>query len=141
MAEQRRHTEIGPAGDRLAENLRRLRIARDMTTEDVSRALKGHGAAIPASSVTKLEKRQRRATVDELAALAAVLAVHPVTLLLPPARASTSEEIKDFVAARILERPYVVHVHGHVTRPDAVALYIGEAAVDLDRGVSRGEGA
>ncbi|MER7562314.1 helix-turn-helix transcriptional regulator [Streptomyces sp. NPDC097941] len=80
MAETRRHSERGPVGDQVAENIRRL---RRKTTEQLAGEVSELGVPMTASTVTKIEKQGRRVTVDELVALAAALGVSPVTLMLP----------------------------------------------------------
>ncbi|MFF6980647.1 helix-turn-helix domain-containing protein [Streptomyces sp. NPDC008343] len=62
-----------------------LQRLRRQTTEELARAVSALGVPMSASTITKIEKRKRRVTVDELVALAAVLGVSPVTLMLPAA--------------------------------------------------------
>ncbi|MBA8975547.1 MULTISPECIES: helix-turn-helix domain-containing protein [Streptomyces] len=77
----RKHSERGPVGDQVAENLARLRRE---TTAELAAAVTKLGVPMTASTITKIETQKRRITVDELVALAAALGVSPVTLMLPP---------------------------------------------------------
>lgn len=93
-----------------------------------------------ATTITKIEKLDRRITIDEMAALAAALDLGPTrTALLLPRDVQAGNLIKDFVAERRLERPYHVEVNGFTSRPDNIALYIGEAALKIHR-EERGDG-
>ncbi|MFD5207305.1 helix-turn-helix domain-containing protein [Streptomyces anulatus] len=86
MAEQqrgRRAIEVGPTGETVAANIKRLRDRRGMTTRQLSGVLERAGRAIPASGITRMEKAERVVTADELTALAAALQVNPSALLLP----------------------------------------------------------
>lgn len=83
MAEPRRHSERGPAGDQVAQNLARVRSACRLTTTELAEAVTKLGVQMTASTVTKIERQGRRVTVDELVALAAALDVSPVALMLP----------------------------------------------------------
>lgn len=83
VAELRRHSEIGPVGQRVGENLRALRDAQGMKTAGLAAAVTELGVPMTASTVTKIEIQSRRVNVDELVALALALDVSPVTLLLP----------------------------------------------------------
>ncbi|WP_053643519.1 MULTISPECIES: helix-turn-helix domain-containing protein [unclassified Streptomyces] len=86
MTEQqrgRRAIETGPTGQAVATNLARLRKARGLTTRQLSALLEQNGRPIPASGITRMEKKERQVTADDLAALAVVLGVSPSALLLP----------------------------------------------------------
>ncbi|MFI2227080.1 MULTISPECIES: helix-turn-helix domain-containing protein [Streptomyces] len=86
MTEQqrgRRAIETGPTGQVVAANLARLRKARGLTTRQLSALLEQSGRPIPASGITRMEKKERQVTADDLAALAVVLGVSPSALLLP----------------------------------------------------------
>lgn len=76
---------VGPAGDIVRRNVRRLRTERRLTTERLAELLsEQRGRSIPASGISRLELGQRRVDVDDLSALAAALGVTPVQLLEPP---------------------------------------------------------
>jgi transcriptional regulator with XRE-family HTH domain len=80
---------IGPAGERVADNLWKLRTARGITLQQLSVKLRGLGHPLSADILKKIEngrtdvpypKLVRRADVDDLLALAAALAVLPARL-------------------------------------------------------------
>lgn len=54
-----------------------------MTTARLADLVNEHGVSMNATTVTKIEKKDRRVTVDELVALAVALGVSPPLLLLP----------------------------------------------------------
>ncbi len=83
VAESRRHSEVGPTGKRVGENLRAFRDAGGFTTSVVAAAVTALGVPMTASTVTKIEVAGRRVNVDELVALALALNISPVTLLMP----------------------------------------------------------
>jgi len=135
---QRKHSEIGEAGQRLAATLRRERNTRGWTTERLAQAVSDQGVPMTATTVTKIEKQMRRTTVDELVALAAALGLRPGALLLPADR-SVSDEIRDFVSERVHDRPFVVEVYGFPSGITKVATYAGEMAVKMREGTGDGE--
>ncbi|MEU6036913.1 helix-turn-helix transcriptional regulator [Actinomadura sp. NPDC047616] len=67
----------------VATNLKRLRTMRGLSTTRLSALLKDRGQSIPPTGITRIEKGQRRVSAGELASLAVVLRVSPLTLLLP----------------------------------------------------------
>lgn len=73
---------IGPTGDRVRENLVRLR--GEMGHSELSRRLAAAGRPIAPLGLRRLEAGERRVDVDDLMALAVVLDVSPLALLLPP---------------------------------------------------------
>lgn len=75
--------QYGPTAETVARNVKRVREARGLTIYGLSGALEKAGRPITASAVAKIERQQRQVTVDDLAALAAVLRVNPSALLLP----------------------------------------------------------
>lgn len=77
-----RKIEIGPTGERLAANVKELRLARRMKLDDLSRRLGELGRLIPKSGLSKIESGERRVDVDDLTALAIALQVTPNRLLL-----------------------------------------------------------
>lgn len=84
MAEmKRRHSETGPVGDQVAQNLADFRRRRRMTTKRLAEEVSDLGVPMTASTVTKIETQGRRVFVDELVALAAALNVTPAALMLP----------------------------------------------------------
>jgi len=74
----------GTTGHTVAQNVKRIRQQRGMTTYALSDALVHAGRPITASGIVRLEKQQRQVTVDDLAALASALGVTPAQILDPP---------------------------------------------------------
>jgi transcriptional regulator with XRE-family HTH domain len=72
-----------PTGLTVASNVRRIRERRGLSTYQVSRQLRQVEQGIAPSALGKIERGERRVTVGELTALAAVLNVSPSALLLP----------------------------------------------------------
>lgn len=85
----RRANELGPVGERVAENLKRLRAVQRVTTEQLAKRVSGLGRPMYGTTITKIEKLWRRVDVDDLAALAAALSVTPAQLLEPPTDCAT----------------------------------------------------
>ncbi|WP_433699268.1 helix-turn-helix domain-containing protein [Nocardiopsis sp. CA-288880] len=85
MAENsgRTYSSIGPTGQQIGQNVAVIRGQQGVTTEQLAQRLTDVGVPIKASAITKVEKGQRRLTVDELVALAVVLDVNPSALMLP----------------------------------------------------------
>ena len=77
-----RKIEIGPTGERVAANVKELRLARRMKLDDLSQRLGELGRLIPKSGLSKIESGERRVDVDDLTALAIALEVNPNRLLL-----------------------------------------------------------
>jgi transcriptional regulator with XRE-family HTH domain len=77
---------VGAAQGQLARNLRELRKSRGMSTYGLARELKAIGWPIGASGITRLEAGERRASVDDVVALALCLNCSPNRLLFPEAR-------------------------------------------------------
>lgn len=73
--------DLGASGRQFAENLKRIRALRGASLRELSQQLKE--VRLSADAINKIEKQQRRATVDELVALAVALRVNPSALLLP----------------------------------------------------------
>lgn len=80
----RRTSGIGPTGRTVAQNLARLRSARQLTVIGLADRLKTLGHPILSTAITKIEMGQRRVTVDDLTALAVALGVNLTALVLPP---------------------------------------------------------
>jgi hypothetical protein len=77
----------GPTAARVKANLRRIRDRRRLTTAEMERQLTLVGHPIVGSGITKIELGLRQVTVDDVIALAAVLACSPNLLLMPEAEA------------------------------------------------------
>ena len=88
MTEQRRPGRVavafGPTAETVAQNLRRIRELRGLSTYELSDRLAERGRPISPSGLAKIERGERRVDVDDLAALAVGVGVNPSALLLPP---------------------------------------------------------
>mgnify|MGYP001583050328 CR=1 FL=1 len=82
-----RDTAPCPVGNVLADNIRRIREGRRLTYVDLAALLADAGRPIAVLGLRRIERRERRIDVDDLLALAYVLAVAPVDLLVPAAAA------------------------------------------------------
>jgi transcriptional regulator with XRE-family HTH domain len=74
-------TRIGPAGEVLAANIKRIRTAQRLGYAELSRLLTDIGRQIPELGLRRIEKGERRVDYDDLLALAYVLKVCPVDLM------------------------------------------------------------
>lgn len=83
MSAHRKTNGIGEAGRNLAANLRRFRDGQGISTTALSTLLTDQGRGISATGITKIEGLARKVDVDDLVALAYVLAVSPIDLLSP----------------------------------------------------------
>ncbi|GAB3995294.1 hypothetical protein GCM10029992_12170 [Glycomyces albus] len=75
--------QTGPTAEHVAENVRRIRTARGLSTNQLSALLARAGHPIAQSSISNIEAGRRRVDVDDLVALAVALDVNPSALLLP----------------------------------------------------------
>lgn len=75
--------EIGPTGQTVSANVRRLREEQNLTVAALSRRLADRGRLIAPLGLRRLESGQRRVDADDLAALAVVLGTSPAALLMP----------------------------------------------------------
>lgn len=75
--------DAGPAARLVAANLRRVRQERGLSYAELARKLAAIGHPVADTALLKTEKGDRRASVDDLAALAVALEVTPNRLLLP----------------------------------------------------------
>lgn len=82
--------ELGPTGRTVASNVKRLRLAQNLTYAELARRLEAAGRPIPVLALSRIEDGARRVDPDDLTALAAVLGVWPGALLMP--RAKTPDE-------------------------------------------------
>lgn len=82
MAEKQK-TSLGPVGEALKGNLRRIREAQRLTYVELSDRLSDVGRPIPVLGLRRIERGERRVDIDDLVALAVVLATSPVDLLVP----------------------------------------------------------
>lgn len=82
MAAEKRNP-LGPTGETMRANLRRLREAKNLGYIKLARMLEEIGRPIPELGLRRIESGDRRVDVDDLVALAVVLGVSPASLLLP----------------------------------------------------------
>ena len=80
---------LGPAGNNVRRNVRRLREERRWSYRDVEERLSRVGRAIPTVELGWIDAGERRVDVDDLVALAAVFGLTPGELLEPPAECKT----------------------------------------------------
>lgn len=86
MAPEARRVDLGPTGDTVADNIRRIRVSLGMNLRDLAESLRANGHPIAHSGLSKIENKTRRVDVDDLMALAVALGVTPLALLLPASR-------------------------------------------------------
>jgi len=79
----RASNEIGPVGQRVAQNIKGLREARGLNQTELAAAVKRLGRPVTRSAVSKTEEAKRRIDVDDLVAFALALRATPNRLLLP----------------------------------------------------------
>lgn len=80
---------LGPAGNNVRRNIRRLREQRQWSYREVEERLARVGRAIPTLAQSAIDAGERRVDVDDLIALAAVFDLSPEELLQPPADCKT----------------------------------------------------
>lgn len=80
----------GPAGERVADRVKKLRNASGLTYKELSERLDALGRPIPVLGLSRLEKGERRVDADDLIALALALDVTPNRLMLPDVDARSS---------------------------------------------------
>lgn len=80
---------LGPAGNNVRRNVRRLREQRRWSYREVEERLARAGRAIPTLAQSAIDAGERRVDVDDLIALAAVFDLSPEELLQPPADCKT----------------------------------------------------
>ncbi|MDW4913721.1 helix-turn-helix transcriptional regulator [Streptomyces californicus] len=72
----------GPTAQRVAENVAKIRKARQLDQKELSARLSDVGRPMLPTVVSKIERKDRRIDVDDLVALALALNVSPALLLL-----------------------------------------------------------
>jgi transcriptional regulator with XRE-family HTH domain len=75
---------IGPAGQQVASNIKRIRESRRLTFVELSERLASVGCAIPVLGLRRIERGERRVDVDDLLAVAAVFGIDAASLWAPP---------------------------------------------------------
>lgn len=79
-----RAVDKGPASERVAANVKRLRQSRGLTLDDLAARMAELGRPILKSGLSKIEAGDRRVDVDDLMALAIALETNVNVLLLDP---------------------------------------------------------
>lgn len=85
---QERKRSLGPTGETVRANVRRLREAQNLSYAEVSRRLTGLGRPVATLGLSRIEAGERRVDADDLVALALVFEVSPASLLLTATTAS-----------------------------------------------------
>jgi transcriptional regulator with XRE-family HTH domain len=80
---EKQKSSLGPAGDTLRLNIKRIREGQRVTYVELSDRLESIGRPIPVLGLRRIERGERRVDVDDLLALAYALGVPPVDLLVP----------------------------------------------------------
>lgn len=80
---------LGPTGNNVRRNIRRLREQRRWSYREVEERLSRAGRAISPLELSAIDTGERRVDVDELVALAAVFDLSIEELLQPPADCRT----------------------------------------------------
>lgn len=80
---------LGPAGNNVRRNVRRLREQHQWSYREVEERLSRAGRAIPVLALSAIDTGQRHVDVDDLVALAAVFDLGIEELLRPPADCKT----------------------------------------------------
>jgi transcriptional regulator with XRE-family HTH domain len=80
---------LGPAGNNVRRNIRRLREQRQWAYRDVEERLAQAGRPIPALAQSAIDAGERHVDADDLVALAAVFGLSVEELLQPPADCAT----------------------------------------------------
>lgn len=71
-----RRVVLGETGDLVRENIREIRLARELTQAQLAEL-----AQLPTQSITEIENGARRVNVDDLVAICRALKVRPARLL------------------------------------------------------------
>lgn len=82
--DQRKKNPLGPTGETVASNVRRLRTKHGLAYTELSAKLSELGRPIPPLGLRKIESQDRRVDADDLMALAVALGTNPNALLFPP---------------------------------------------------------
>jgi transcriptional regulator with XRE-family HTH domain len=82
--ELRKKNPLGPTGETVAANVKRLRNKHGLAFTELSAKLSALGRPIPPLGLRKIESLDRRVDADDLMALAVALGTNPNALLFPP---------------------------------------------------------
>lgn len=92
---------LGPIGRNVAEKVKHLREAENLSFAELSRRLEAVNRQIPTLGLRKIEAGSRRVDVDDLVALAIVFDVSPLALLLPAEGATLTPNGKHYNRSQI----------------------------------------
>lgn len=99
-----KHPPIGPVGERVIDNVEKLRQARGISFRDLAARLAKLGRPIGPAVLHRLSQGKRRVDADDLVALAVALGVNPSTLLLP--HTSQRDDVVD-LAPNLQQRAWI----------------------------------
>lgn len=102
---------LGPSGQLVASNVKRLRTEQRITYAELSRKLSDMGRPIPTLGLSRIESEERRIDVDDLIAISIALDVSPITLLL--SHGEDSEMIEVTGAGTTKARDFSNFVQGY----------------------------
>lgn len=102
---------VGPAGEVLAANIKRVRTSQRLGFAELSRLMSDAGRPIPELGVRRIERGERRVDFDDLLALCYVLKVCPVDLMvdksatdepypITPQLEFTSDSVREWISGQ-----------------------------------------
>lgn len=112
-----RASTLGPAGDVLRANLRRIREGQRLSYPALSARMAAGGRALPPLTLARTERGRRQVDVDDLLVYAVAYGVAPVDLLVPgvladdapwrpvPAVSLTAGRARAWIGGRALLQP------------------------------------
>ena len=117
-----RKVELGPTGETVRHNIRRIRDAHGMTLKGLSVELARRQRPLSHTVLSQMETGGRRVDVDDLVAIAAALDTNPNALLFPATRDPGAE---------------LLTAAGRFAADDVWAWADGEQSLELTRAVDR----
>ena len=120
--------ETGPTGERVAANITAVRKRKNLSQGDVAGRASLAGRNLPVSTISKIEKLDRRVDVDDLIALALALEVTPAELLAPALGESGSVDLTPTVAKTAAEAR--AWMSGDLGQSEAARRLVYDLAMD-----------
>lgn len=119
---------IGPTGETVRENIRRIRDKKGMSQNELSKKLGSLGRPIPPLGIHRIENGDRRVDVDDLVSLAAALGISPAGLLMPAFYENESPvDALDFVSVTGFVEPVMaLSLWNWITGADALGENVNE---------------
>ena len=120
----------GPIGHNLIANVERLKQERRLSDRRLSAMLLAIGRPIPPLGLSRMAKCERRVDVDELVALAEVLAVAPAALLTEPCTAESRRAAHPAIqaATSLMERiEQLLQATGGPGKAEGLSGYVDRA--------------